>query len=83
MGRDVLFLLSDVDSLYLSSALVAMQGVSITEESLEAAEAHPDLTITPLPGLLALQITANTDQAPISSFVTVLRSITYTYTGQQ
>ena len=80
---NLLFFYTDVDSLYLSSAVVALQGTAIEYESLEATIDHPDIDIITIPGVLVLQIVATSDQTEISSFVDVLSSITYTYSGQQ
>jgi Notch-like protein len=70
----------DEDSVYLSSALVVLQGAT-AEEMLEVTN-HLDLIVIPISssGIKGLQISASNDETTIETFETVLRSITYTNT---
>ena len=66
--------------MYLSSALVVLQGAT-AEEMLEVTN-HLDLIVIPISssGIKGLQISAINDETTIETFETVLRSITYTNT---
>ena len=70
-----------MDSVYLTSALVAIDGAAVEGERLEITASHPDLSILHLSPTL-LQIVALNDQTHLSTFESVLRTTTYVYTSQ-
>ena len=76
-----LFFHSDVDSLYLSSAVVAIEGATVEGERLEIMATHPDIRILQLSPTL-LHISALNDQTNISTFESVLQTVTYIYASQ-